>query len=108
MPVWLCLVYFYESNEMGRQRPIIVWRYILFAWNDTPEEMNLAREMAKDIGVDHLTWHLNGVDDQHGSERYYVGSPHLHEIRDELWDTILEREPEVRASLDYDHQSVYR
>lgn len=93
-------------DASGRDRPIIVWRYILFAWNDGPEEMDLARKMAKDIGVDHLAWHLNGVDDQHGSDRYHVGSPHLHEIRDELWDTILEREP--RADVTWDMSRTYR
>ncbi len=93
-------------NAQGKKRPLIVWRYILFAWNDSAEEMNLARKMAAEIGVGHLAWHLNGVETQHGSDRYYVGSPHLHEIRDELWDTILEREPDV--TLDYDVGGVYR
>lgn len=93
-------------DAMGRDKPIIVWRYILFAWNDSPEEMDLARKLAKEVGVDHLTWHLNGVEDQHGSDRYHVGSPHLHEIRDELWDTILERES--RVTMTWDMTSTYR
>ena len=60
-------------------------------WNDSPEEMNLARRMAKEIGVDHLAWHLNGVSIMNSSKRYYTGSPHLIEIKDEIWDTLPQR-----------------
>ena len=34
--------------------PKIIWRYILFHWNDSREEMDLARRMAKELGVDGL------------------------------------------------------
>jgi len=34
----------------------VQWRYILFEWNDSDEEMDLARELASNIGVDSLTW----------------------------------------------------
>jgi MoaA/NifB/PqqE/SkfB family radical SAM enzyme len=78
-------------NEQGRGRPMIIWRYILFEWNDSQEEMNLARAMAKEIGVDHLAWHLNAVSIMSSSKRYHVGSPHLLEIKDEIWDTLPER-----------------
>jgi pyruvate-formate lyase-activating enzyme len=75
-------------NRLGRTRPLIGWRYILFRWNDSKEEMDLARKMAKDIGVDALTWHLNVAEDGMSSERYKIGSQHLAEIADELWDNV--------------------
>ena len=75
-------------NSLGRQRPVIVWRYILFDWNDSPERMDRARAMAKEIGVDYLAWHLNAGGDEISSKRYHFGSPHLHEIQDELWDVV--------------------
>ena len=35
---------------------VVVWRYILFKWNDSDEEMDRARFLAAEIGVDSLTW----------------------------------------------------
>jgi pyruvate-formate lyase-activating enzyme len=78
-------------RELGRERPILVWRYILFPWSDSPAEMALARRLAREIGVDHLCWHLNGAQEEFSSQRYYVGSPHLVEIEHELWDTLPAR-----------------
>lgn len=78
-------------NEQGKKKPMVIWRYILFEWNDSVEEMNLARSMAKEIGVDHLSWHLNGVSVMPSSKKYFPGSPHLLEIKDEIWDTLPQR-----------------
>lgn len=77
--------------ERGLSRPLLVWRYILFSWNDSAEEMDEARRLAKEVGADHLAWHLNAVDGQSASTRYHIGSPHLHEIEHELWDTLPAR-----------------
>ena len=41
-----------EKRRSGRDLPFLNWRYILFKWNDSDEEMNLARAMAAEIGVD--------------------------------------------------------
>ena len=38
--------------------PYLNWRYILFKWNDSDEEMNLARRLATEIGVDRLSWEI--------------------------------------------------
>jgi MoaA/NifB/PqqE/SkfB family radical SAM enzyme len=75
----------------GRDRPLVVWRYILFPWNDSDEEMQLARDTAKEIGVDHLCWHLNAAQEQFSSKRWHVGSPNLVAIEHELWDTLPAR-----------------
>jgi len=90
------------KGELGLAKPLIVWRYILFSWNDSVEEMERARVMAREIGVDHLCWHLNAVENQQASGRYYVGSPNLAEIEHELWDTLPRR---LNASLDVDFAS---
>lgn len=76
-------------NQLGRTRPLIIWGYILFKWNDSPEEMDRARALAREAGVDHLAWHLNAGPPEISSPRYRIGSPHLHEIKDELWDVIV-------------------
>jgi MoaA/NifB/PqqE/SkfB family radical SAM enzyme len=75
-------------RALGRTRPYVVWRYILFDWNDSPAEMDLARRMAREIGVDLFAWHLNVATSEMSSKRYYIGSPHLHEIASELWDNV--------------------
>src|SRR5262245_42820215 len=41
-----------EKRQSGRDVPFLNWRYILFKWNDSDAEMNLARTLAADIGVD--------------------------------------------------------
>ena len=73
-------------NELGLERPFLVWRYILFHWNDSPELMDRAREMADEIGVDALCWSLNSSRPEDSSPRYYVGSPELAKIEKEMWD----------------------
>jgi MoaA/NifB/PqqE/SkfB family radical SAM enzyme len=88
-------------REQGRSRPLLIWRYILFEWNDTKAEMDEARRLAREHGADHLCWHLNAVDNQVPSRRYYRGSPHLGEIEHELWDT-LPRRIAVNHLVDFD------
>src|SRR3954468_17953908 len=45
-----------EKRTAGRDLPVLNWRYILFNWNDTPEEMGAARRMAAEMGIDRLSW----------------------------------------------------
>jgi uncharacterized Fe-S cluster-containing radical SAM superfamily enzyme len=47
-----------EKRRSKRDVPHLNWRYILFKWNDSDEEMNLARRLAAQIGVDRLSWEL--------------------------------------------------
>ena len=44
-----------EKRRARRDVPHLNWRYILFKWNDSDEEMNRARELAAEIGVDRLS-----------------------------------------------------
>src|SRR5207248_1260012 len=62
------------------------WRYILFRWNDSDEEMNRARQMAADIGVDRLCWEITDHPEDGYSRRFIPGSPALDAIRYEVWD----------------------
>ena len=47
-----------EKRRAGRDVPAINWRYILFRWNDSDEEMNRARQLAAELGADRLTWEV--------------------------------------------------
>ena len=41
-----------ERDRLGHKMPYIVWRYVIFNWNDRQEQIERAIEMAKHIGVD--------------------------------------------------------
>jgi hypothetical protein len=75
-----------EKRRAGRDLPFINWRYILFTWNDSEAEMNRARELASDIGVDRLCWELTDHPETAFSRRFVPGSPALDAIRHEIWD----------------------
>jgi len=73
------------KREMGRDKPSIMWRYILFDWNDSDEEMARARELARQIGVDQFRWLLTDRPPDGRSKRFVPGSPELERIEDELF-----------------------
>jgi len=75
-----------EKRTTGRDVPFINWRYILFTWNDSDEEMDLARRMAGEIGVDRLCWELTDHPENAFSRRFAPGSADLAHIRREIWD----------------------
>ena len=76
-----------EKRKAGRDVPVINWRYILFAWNDSDEEMGRAREMAAELGADRLTWEITDHPEDSFSRRFVPGSPDYERIRYEVWDT---------------------
>ncbi|MDQ3211465.1 MAG: radical SAM protein [Acidobacteriota bacterium] len=75
-----------EKRRTGRDLPFINWRYILFTHNDSDEEMNRARAMAEEIGVDRLCWELTDHPEDMYSRRFVHGSASLAAIRHEIWD----------------------
>jgi hypothetical protein len=75
-----------EKRRAGRDVPFINWRYILFSHNDSDAEMQLARTMAGDIGVDRLCWELTDHPEDMFSRRFVRGSAELDAIRHETWD----------------------
>ena len=75
-----------EKRSTGRDVPFINWRYILFTHNDSDEEMQRARELATDIGVDRLCWELTDHPEDLFSRRFLPGTTALESIRREVWD----------------------
>lgn len=75
-----------EKRRAGRDVPFLNWRYILFKWNDSDEEMNLARKLAEDLGADRLTWEITDHPEEAFSRRFVPGSPDYERIRHEIWD----------------------
>ena len=75
-----------EKRRAGRDLPFINWRYILFKWNDSTEEMSHARKLADEIGVDRLTWEITDHPESAFSRRFAPGTPDHTAIRHEIWD----------------------
>jgi hypothetical protein len=75
-----------EKRAAGRDVPFLNWRYILFTWNDSDEEMALARQLAADLGVDRLCWELTDHPEDSFSRRFVAGTPELAAIWNEVWD----------------------
>jgi hypothetical protein len=75
-----------EKQRTGSDVPFINWRYILFTWNDSDEEMNLARRLAEEIGVDRLCWEMTDHPPEAFSRRFAPGTEGLARIRHEVWD----------------------
>ena len=75
-----------EKRRSGRDVPFLNWRYILFKWNDSDDEMNTARRLAADVGVDRLTWEITDHPETGFSRRFIPGTPEFESIRHEVWD----------------------
>ena len=75
-----------EKRRAGRDLPFINWRYILFRWNDSAKEMDHARVLAEQIGVDRLSWEITDHPESAYSRRFTPGSPDHAAIRREIWD----------------------
>ncbi|PWT85029.1 MAG: hypothetical protein C5B57_03730 [Blastocatellia bacterium] len=75
-----------EKRRAGRDLPYLNWRYILFVWNDSDQEMNRARQLAAEIGVDRLCWEITDHPEHAYSRRFVPGSTEFQAIRREVWD----------------------
>ena len=75
-----------EKHAAGLDVPFINWRYILFRWNDSDEEMTRARALASDIGVDRLCWEITDHPEDSFSRRFAPGTNDHERIRHEVWD----------------------
>jgi len=75
-----------EKRRSGRDLPFLNWRYILFNWNDSDQELNLARRFAADIGVDRLCWEITDHPEHAYSRRFVPGSAALSAVQHEIWD----------------------
>ena len=73
------------KKELGSKTPFITWRYILFNWNDSDEEMDKARALAKEIGVDRFCWMTTDRPADGWSRRFAPGSEELKKIQGEMF-----------------------
>lgn len=76
-----------EKQARGLDVPFVNWRYILFRHNDGDPEMDLARRMAGELGVDRLSWEITDHPENMFSRRFVAGTPEHARIRHEIWDS---------------------
>jgi hypothetical protein len=89
------------KRELSSDSPFINWRYILFRWNDSDEEMNLARSTARDLGIDRLCWEITDHPADSASERFVPGRAEYERIKHEIWSALGNAIPEkaLRAAI---------
>lgn len=75
------------KNELNTPFPFINWRYILFKWNSSDEQMKRTKELAAEIGVDKLVWEITDHPEEAKSEKYQIGTDAWKKIYYEIWDT---------------------
>ncbi len=75
-----------EKARHGRDVPHLNWRYILFKWNDRDEEMDAARRLAVESGVDRLCWEITDHPEDSFSQRFRPGTDDYKAIANEIWD----------------------
>src|SRR5688572_28011617 len=75
-----------EKRRLGLDVPVINWRYILFNWNDSDREMQRARRLAAEWGVDRLCWEITDHPEHAYSRRFAPGTADHAAIRHEIWD----------------------
>lgn len=76
------------KKDQESETPYMNWRYILFRWNDSDEEMNRARRLAKEMDIDKLCWEITDHPEDSASERFVPGRPEYEEIRHEIWSAL--------------------
>jgi hypothetical protein len=75
-----------EKRKIELDVPFVNWRYILFNHNDSDAEMEQARRMAAEIGVDRLSWEITDHPENMFSRRFVPGTPEFDRIQYEIWD----------------------
>jgi MoaA/NifB/PqqE/SkfB family radical SAM enzyme len=75
-----------EKRRLGLDVPFVNWRYILFRWNDNDAEMQRARALAADLGVDRLCWEITDHPEHAFSRRFAPGTDDWARIRHQIWD----------------------
>jgi len=51
--------------------PVIEWKYVLFRWNEDPNHIDRAIELAEAAGVDRLVFYAGAIERKHRTLRFY-------------------------------------
>lgn len=84
-----------HRNARGLDRPLIVWKYLLFRWNERKEHLQAAVRMGREAGVDKVFFEKTVSPVWGLPWRYYLG---LLDGLGEKWDDGIE--VDLRASAE--------
>lgn len=70
-----------EKKLQKKDNLKIVWRYLTFRWNDSFNEIEEAKALGKEIGVDELSFYLTNIPPGSSSYRLSPGSPYHSQIK---------------------------
>lgn len=90
------LVELKQRHKSGK--PVLHWRYILFRWNDSLEEMKKAVHLAQEHGFDEFTWHVTTEPEGCPSLVYAKGSPQYAKLERDVFKSPY---PGTANALDY-------
>ena len=69
------------KRDAGHSVPQVVWRYLVFDWNDSDREIDAAIAHAKEIGVDCFSLYLTNTPKEARSIKFSPGSPSFWKYR---------------------------
>lgn len=68
-----------ERDRLKLTLPYVIWKYILFHWNDSDEEINEAKALKKEHNIDYLGFEITGG--KLASKRFHKDSSDLKELK---------------------------
>lgn len=88
------------KRQHGSSLPLVHWRYLLFSWNDSDEQIAEARRLADDIGVDEFQIFMTSAPLEGRSLRRAPGTPGYDAISDVTdYDAHYRADPYAEAGL---------
>jgi hypothetical protein len=76
------------KRELGLNKPVVHWRYLVFRWNDSEPRSKAALRLAKQCGVDELSLYLTHVPAGAASFRFSPGSPNFARYRKHIENAL--------------------
>ena len=70
------------KRELGLIHPRLIWKYLLFSWNDSDEEIERAIALSREIGLDGIIFDTVGFPSP--SLRFTPGSDALKQLQNGL------------------------
>ena len=89
------IVNYREEHQLSK--PSIEWKYVVFEWNDSEDEINRAISLARDAKIDKICFVKGGMPDQKGESKRFMVSPFFKNLGYAAWQG---RELDLRASTD--------
>ncbi len=72
-------------ERLGKNHPYIIWRYILFRWNDSDDQLEAAERLAEELGVDRFCYEITDYPEEAYSLKYRPGTEAFEKIKPRVW-----------------------